>query len=259
MKMKICFLATLVLFAGCTSKDQLKKMLSEDPTILAEAIEKNPSVILEALNKAVRKAQEEEGKKRQDDEKKQLEDSYNNPLQPVIRADESIRGTKGAPLVLVEYSDFQCPYCSRGFETVLKLLEKFKGKIQFIYKHLPLDFHPQAKIASQYYEALRLQAPEKAFSFHDKIYKDQGKLKNGEAFLKEVAKTTGADMAKLAKDLNSEAVLKRIKEDEEEAKKYDFQGTPGFIFNGVPVKGAYPAEHFIQIAEELKKRGKVNY
>lgn len=253
------FLLLALLFTGCTSKDQLKKMLAEDPTILAEAIEKNPSEILEALNKAVKKAQENEGQKRQDEEKKQLEESYNNPLKPVIRADESIRGTKGAPLILVEYSDFQCPYCSRGFETVLKLLEQFKGKIQFVYKHLPLDFHPQAKIASQYYEALRLQSEEKAFSFHDKIYKDQPKLKNGESFLKELAKSVGADMTKLAKDINSDAVLKRIKEDEEEAKKFDFQGTPGFIFNGVPVKGAYPVEHFVQIAEELKKRGKVNF
>jgi protein-disulfide isomerase len=256
MKLGLVLLLGLSLL-GCTSKDQLKKMLAEDPTILTEAIEKNPSVILEALNKAVRKAQEEEGKKRQDEEKKQLEDSYNNPLQPVLRADEAIRGTKGAPLVLVEYSDFQCPYCARGFETVLKLLEKFKGKIQFVYKHLPLDFHPQAMIASQYYEALRLQSEEKAFAFHDKLYKDQGKLKNGEAFLKDLAKSVGGDMAKLAKDINSEAVLKRIKEDEEEAKKFNFQGTPGFVFNGVPVRGAYPAEHFEQIAEELKKRGKV--
>lgn len=259
MKIKLLVIISVFGLLSCTSKDQLKKMLSEDPTILTEAIEKNPGKILESLNKAVRKAQEEEGKKRQEDEKKMLEDSYNNPLKPQIRADESIRGTKGAPLVLVEYSDFQCPYCARGFETVVSLLEKFKGKIQFIYKHLPLDFHPQAKIASQYYEAIRLQSADKAFAFHDKIYKDQGKLKNGEAFLKEIAKAVGADMAKVAKDLNSEAVLNRIKEDEDEAKKYDFQGTPGFIFNGVPVKGAYPLEHFVQIAEELKKRGKVNF
>ncbi len=256
MKLSVFLLLAIVL-TSCTSKDQLKKMLAEDPTILTEAIEKNPSAILEALNKAVRKAQEDEGKKRQDDEKKQLEDSYNNPLQPVIRADESVRGTKGAPLVLVEYSDFQCPYCARGFETVLTLLEKFKGKIQFIYKHLPLDFHPQAKITSQYYEGLRIQSEEKAFAFHDKIYKEQGKLKNGESFLKEVAKSVGGDMAKLAKDINSEAVLKRIKEDEDEAKKFNFQGTPGFVFNGVPVRGAYPTEHFEQIAAELQKRGKV--
>lgn len=255
---KKMFFVLLFLIAGCTSKDQLKKMLSEDPTILTEAIEKNPGKILEALNKAVKKAQEEEGKKREEEEKTQLEASYTNPLVPNIRSDETIRGTKGAPIVLVEYSDFQCPFCGRGYSTVMEVLEKYKGKIQFIYKHLPLSFHPQAEIAAKYYEAVRLQSEEKAFKFHDKLYQDQSKLKNGEAFLKELAKSVGADMSKVAKDINSEEVAKRIKEDSTEAEKFGFQGTPGFLLNGVPVKGAYPTEHFVQIVDELKKRGKIS-
>lgn len=250
-------LMVILFFVSCTSKDQLRKMLSEDPTILTDAIDKNPGKILEALNKAVRKAQEDDGKKREEDEKKQLEEAYNNPLKANIRPDDIIRGTKGAPIVLVEYSDFQCPYCTRGFTTVMELLEKYKGKIQFVYKHLPLEFHPQAEPAARYYEALRIQSADKANAFHDAIYKDQGKLKNGEAFLKELAKTVGADMAKLAKDVASEAVAKRVKEDQEEAGKFGFQGTPGFILNGVPVRGAYPVDHFVGIVEELKKRGKI--
>jgi predicted DsbA family dithiol-disulfide isomerase len=112
-------------------------------------------------------------------------------------------------------------------------------------------------IASQYYEAIRLQSAEKAFKFHDKIYDEQKKLDNGEAFLKDIAKSVGADMAKLAKDVNSEAVIKRIKDDEAEAGKYGFQGTPGFILNGIPVKGAYPVEHFVGLVDELVKRGKL--
>ena len=113
-----------------------------------------------------------------------------------MRADESYRGNKDAPITLVEYSDFQCPYCSRGYKTVLSLLDKYKDKIRFVYKHLPLSFHPQAMITSQYYEALRLQSAEKAFKFHDKVYDEQKKLENGESFLKEVAKSVGADMGK---------------------------------------------------------------
>ena len=65
-------------------------------------------------------------------------------------------------------------------------------------------------------------------------------------------------MKKLEKDLDSEIVNKRIQQDLDEAKKFGFQGTPGFLLNGIPVKGAYPAEHFEGIVEELKKRGKVN-
>jgi protein-disulfide isomerase len=140
---------------------------------------------------------------------------------------------------------------------VMELMAKYKGKIRFAYKHLPLSFHPQAMPAAQYYEAILLQSPEKAWEFHDEIYKNQRKLQNGEAFFKELAKKLKVDMVKLAKDVKSEAVQKHIDADIAEAGKFGFQGTPGFLLNGIPVKGAYPASHFDGLIEELKKRGKI--
>jgi protein-disulfide isomerase len=255
--MKLWLIIIAFAFAGCTSKDQLKKMMKENPDIITEAIEENPEKFIEALNNAVKKAQGDQAKKREEDEKKELEESFKNPLTAEIRSDESIRGTKGAPITLIEYSDFECPFCSRGYQTVLSLLKKYEGKIQFVYKHLPLNFHPQAMIASQYYEAIRLQSADKAFKFHDEVYKEQKKLQNGETFLKAVAKSVGADMNKLAKDINSEAVKTRIEQDMEEAAKFGFQGTPGFLLNGIPIRGAYPQQYFEEMIEELKKRGLV--
>jgi protein-disulfide isomerase len=258
MKRLLVLSAILALAVGCTSKDDLKKMIKENPEIITEAIEANPEKFIDALNNAVKAAQEGQGKKREEEEKKALEDSFNNPLQAEIRSDESFRGSKDAPITLIEYSDFECPFCSRGFSTVMELMNKYQGKIRFVYKHLPLSFHPNAMPASQYYEAIRLQSPEKAWEFHDRIYKDQRKLQNGEAFLKSIAKDLKVDMNKLAKDIKSEAVQSRIDADMAEAAKFGFQGTPGFILNGVPVKGAYPTSHFVQLIEELKKRGKIN-
>lgn len=167
------------------------------------------------------------------------------------------RCPKDAPLTLVEYSDFECPFCARGFNTVQELREKYGKKLCFVYKHLPLSFHPMAMPASQYYEAIRIQSPDKAWEFHDRIYKDQRKLQNGESFLKSLAKDLKVDMKKLEKDMKSEKVQKRIDEDMAEAAKYGFQGTPGFLLNGIPVKGAYPTQHFEQLISELEKRGKV--
>jgi len=233
-------------------------MLKENPEIITEAIEANPTKFIDALNNAVKIAQEGEGKRREEEEKKALEESFNNPLQAQIRADESFRGNKDAPITLVEYSDFECPFCARGFATVTELMKKYDGKIRFVYKHLPLSFHPQAMPASQYYEAIRLQSPEKAWKFHDAIYNNQRALQNGEKFLEAEAKKLGVDMAKLKKDVKSEAVQKRIDEDMAEAAKFGFQGTPGFLLNGVPVKGAYPTSHFDGLIEELKKRGKIS-
>lgn len=258
MKSSILLGLALIIATACTSKDDLKKMIKENPEIITDAIQANPEKFIDALNNAVKAAQEGQGKKREEEEKKALEESFNTPLAAEIRSDETFRGSKDAPITLIEYSDFECPFCSRGYNTVMELMNKYKGKIRFVYKHLPLSFHPQAMIASQYYEAVRIQNEEKAWQFHDAIYKDQRKLQNGEAFLKATAKDLKVDMAKLAKDVKSEAVQKRIDQDMAEAAKFGFQGTPGFLLNGIPVKGAYPTAHFDGLIEELKKRGKIS-
>lgn len=257
MKKLIVLAVVVIMAAACTSKDDLKKMLKENPDIITEAIEANPTKFIDALNNAVKSAQENEGKRREEEEKKALEASFENPLKPEIRSDESFRGNKDAQITLVEYSDFECPFCSRGYGTVRELLEKYKGNIRFVYKHLPLSFHPQAMPASQYYEAIRMQDEEKAWKFHDKIYENQRKLQNGESFLKSLAKELGVDMKRLAKDIKSEKVQERIDADMAEAAKFGFQGTPGFLLNGIPVKGAYPTSHFEGLIKELEKRGKV--
>jgi protein-disulfide isomerase len=254
----LSLLITAFLFTGCQpSEKQIGDMLKKNPKLLTEAIKANPAEFIEALNVAVKSAQGDQRQKAETAEKKKLEESYKNPMKPQMRADEVIRGTKGAPLTLIEYSDFECPFCSRGYDTVVKLLKKYEGKIQFVYKHLPLSFHASAMPAAKYYEALRLQSSDKAVQFHDGIFADFSKVKNGEKFFKSIAKRIGANMKKLEKDLDSAIVKKRIDEDLAEAKKFGFQGTPGFLLNGIPVKGAYPAEHFDGIVKELKKRGLV--
>jgi len=256
---KLLILASIAALAvSCVSEKQIAEALKNNPKALHEAIKADPAGFMETLQAAAQNAKADMEKKRAEAEKKKLEESFDKPLVPQIRADESIRGTKGAPIVLVEYSDFECPFCTRGLNTVNDLLKKYKGKIQFIYKHLPLSFHPNAMIASQYYEAIRLQDADKAFKFHDIVFQKQSKLKNGEKFLKAEAMKLGVNMKKVAIDIKSDVVKKRIEEDMAEAKKFGIQGTPGFIINGVPVKGAYPMSHFVGIVEELKKRNKIN-
>ncbi len=239
------------------NKDELTRTLKENPEIINQAILAHPAQYIETLQSAAKLAQEDIKKKQELEEKNKLEESFKNPLVASIRPDEAIRGTKGAPITLVEYSDFECPFCSRSYETVKSLLKKYDGKIQFVYKHLPLNFHEQAMVSAEYYEAIRLQNTEKAFKFHDEIFQNQRSLKNGKKFLDETAKKIGVDMSRLNKDLNSSTVKTRIAEDMAEAQKFGMQGTPGFLLNGVPIKGAYPEEYFEEILSELKKRGKL--
>ena len=257
----LSLLGVLLLVVGCTSetklKEQVQRVIKENPNILISAIEEKPTEFVEAFQKAVKVAQGELAKRREEEEKKKLEAHYDNPLKPEISDADAVRGLKDAPLVLVEYSDFECPFCTRGYNVVQELRKKYGKKIQFIYKHLPLSFHQQAMPAAKYFEALRLQSPELAYKFHDEIFENQRKLKNGEKFLKAIVKKIGADESKLAKDLKNPKIMEKIQNDIKEAGKFGIQGTPGFVINGVPVKGAYPSSHFTQIIGELKKRGKV--
>jgi protein-disulfide isomerase len=104
--------------------------------------------------------------------------------------------------------------------------------------------------AAKRFEAIALQSSEKAFKFHDEVFQNQQKLQGGEKYLDEVAKKVGADMARMQRDMESSAVRARIEADVEEAKKLEIRGTPGFVLNGVVVRGALPLAHFEQILEK---------
>jgi protein-disulfide isomerase len=209
------------------------------------------------LQTAAMEAKQSMAKKAQEEEVKQLEQALNNPLKPKIEKSRIIKGNPNAPLTIVEYSDFECPFCARGYNTVNQLFKKYPGKIKFIFKHLPLNIHPNAMISAKYFEAIALQSKKKALQFHNQIFEQQKKLKQGEKFLKKLANNLNIDMSKLAKDINSDQIEKLITSDMEEAKKYGMQGTPGFIINGIPVRGAYPAEYFDEIIKKLTAKGKL--
>lgn len=233
------------------SAKQLKDAIEKDPSIVFVAIEKDPEKFIEVVNKAAQEAQKKAQEKSVQDETKQREAEFANPATPVIEDGRVIFGAKDAPITIVEYSDFECPYCTRGHQTIKQVMEEYKGKVRIVFKHLPLDFHPKAMPAARYFEAVGMQGHDKAEKFHDLIFENQSSLREkGEAFLKEAAKKAGADMAKVAKDLNSDAITKRITADMEEAKKYNFSGTPGFLINGVSLRGAYPFPAFKEIIDK---------
>lgn len=244
-------IAFLAFGLGCTpSPSQLKKVVEENPDIVFGAIEKNPDKFIEIVNKAAREAQGKAREREMKAEQERMEEEFKNPKLAVVSEKRVVFGKKDAPVTIIEYSDFQCPYCSKGYETIKKVLKEYDGKVKVVYKHLPLDFHPLAEPAARYFEAIALQSHTKAEKFHDAVFEDQKGLGEGrEAFLERKAKSVGADMAKLKKDLESSAVMETIKADMEEARKFDFSGTPGFLVGGVSLKGAYPFEEFKKIID----------
>ena len=246
-----------VVAAGCTGKQQIEKAIEENPDIVFNAIKKNPKRFVEVVNEAVRTAQEGSREDEAKEEASRVETEFKNPKTPAVEEGRVIFGNKDAPITIIEYSDFQCPYCQRGYQTVKEVQKMYGDKVRIVFKHLPLDFHPLAMPAAQYFEAIALQDPLKAEKFHDEVFANQKDLTaGGEDFLKKMAKKVGADVKKAEKDKTSEAVTARIAADMAEAKKYEFSGTPGFLINGISLKGAYPPPEFKKIIDRhLEKKG----
>lgn len=192
-------------------------------------------------------------------EQAQMEEEFKNPKKPVIGKGRAVRGNPKAQILVFEYSDFQCPYCKKGWETAEELKKKYKGKMALVFKHLPLPFHVMAMPTAKRFEAIAMQSADKAYAFHDAVFKDQEKLSvfreqsqvaDGEKYLDEVAKKVKANVAKMKTDMESETVKKNIEADMEEAKNFGIQGTPGFVVMGVTLKGAYPIDSFNSIIEK---------
>jgi protein-disulfide isomerase len=248
--------AGLVILAGCTTKSQIEQAIKDNPEILFSAIKANPKKFLDTVNEAVRVAQEGARDEERKQEETRMEDEFKNPKKPVIDDKHMMVGNKNAPVTVVVYSDYECPYCSRGYQTVKQVEKEYGDKVRVVYKNLPLDIHPMAMPAARYFEAVLMQDPKKAEKFHDLVYENQKELREGkEKFLKDAVKKVGGNVAKAEKDASSDAVAAAIKADMEEAQKFEFTGTPGYLINGVSIRGAYPFPEFKKIIDRVLAKG----
>lgn len=236
---------------AAVSRADLQKALNDNPDLVLEALKKtDKAAFFEYVMDARHDYQEKKQAEEEEKEKAELEEAFKNPYKPEIDENTRIRGDKNAPITIVEYSDFQCPYCGRGFQVMEQVRAKYGAKMRFIYKNLPLvAIHPHALPTAKWFEAVSLQSPEKAWLFHDIMFKNQESL--SEDFYKKTVKSLGLDVAKAAKDAQSQAVADKIEADTKEAKEFGFTGTPGFLINGIPLRGAYPPEEFDKIIKRL--------
>lgn len=253
---KVMLAVTALFVAGCASSpDQLTKMLEDHPEILAKAIEKNPEVVMGALQKAAQKVQAKQGAAAEAEEEAKFEEEFKNPLKPELDSKRAFLGEASAPVTIVEYTDFECPFCARGYTTLEKVREAYPKKVRVLVKNLPLPMHPMAMPAARRFEALKLQSPEKGYAFYHEVFKNQRGLKDGEKYLDATVKKVGGDLARVKKDMNSDAIVDLIKKDMAEAESFGISGTPGFVVNGVTVRGAYPVEHFKKIIDRHMAAG----
>lgn len=162
------------------------------------------------------------------------------------------RGPENAPIKLVEFSDFQCGFCTRVLPTVQQLMKEYPNQVQWIFKHNPLDFHKDAPLAHE--ASMAAGAQGKFWEMHDLLF--ERKTLAREALLG-MAKELGLDMARFTKDLDSHRFRPTLLADQREGSELGVDGTPTFFVNGKQVVGAVPIDHFRKVIDaELKGRSK---
>ncbi len=167
-----------------------------------------------------------------------------------ITSSDAVWGNRHALVTIVEFSDFQCPYCARGVET-LNELEKVYGpeKLRVVFKHTPLSFHPNARPAAEAAQAVRMLGGNRAFwTFYDLAFHDQASL--GDASYEAWARQSGVNVSALRDALQSKRFSAKIDDDVELGRTIGVNGTPAFFINGVSLGGAQPVEKFKPIIDE---------
>lgn len=181
------------------------------------------------------------------------------PTQPtqqqgnIIRAevsadDDAVKGSPNAPVTIIEFSDFECPFCTRFYQQTLPSIEKNyinTGKVKFVYRDFPLGFHANAQKAAEAAECAAEQG--KFWEMHNKIF-DGGEL--GVATLKQYATELGLDTSAFSECLDSGQMTSEVQKDFNDGKNYGVSGTPTFFINGIEIVGAQPYSVFEQAIEQ---------
>jgi protein-disulfide isomerase len=155
------------------------------------------------------------------------------------------RGAADAPITIVAFSDYQCPFCSRAEPVMQEVLDRYPGKVRLIYRHLPLNFHADARPAAA--ASICAEEQEKFWEYHELLFANQRQL-GGEA-LAGYATELGLDLEAFNACLDSEATNARIDVDLAEARAAGASGTPAFFINGIPLSGALPADQFAEVID----------
>jgi protein-disulfide isomerase len=162
------------------------------------------------------------------------------------------RGAKATKVTMVEFSDFQCPFCKRAEPTVKQVLDKYGKDLSLVWMNQPLPFHNHAMDAASAFQAAAVQSPEKAWALHDKMYENNTALERAD--IEKYAAEVGLNVAKLKKDWDDPKIKAQIAQDQKTAGDVGANGTPTFYINGHELVGAQESSAFEKIIDdELKK------
>ena len=231
------------------------------PNLLRETLQKNPDLLLSILRENSESvldiAQEGSNQRRHKALLNQWKADLTQPKQVDI-AGAPIRGNADAPVTIIAFSDFTCPYCQQASETIRSVMKQNEGKVRYVFKHFPLDKVGLARKAAEYHTAAALQGDDKAWGFYDLLFNRRNEvLKEGVPAIEKAARDAGLDVKKLASDLKKKSIADAVDADIAQGVQLGVQGTPYFLVNNLVIRGSLSSNLFNEaIKMALQATGK---
>jgi len=169
-------------------------------------------------------------------------------LDNVDEDDDPVLGDKNAPVTIVSFEDYQCPFCKRAFDQTFPQLKKEyidTGKVKYVYRDFPLSFHPQANAAAEASECANEQ--DKFWDYHDEIFNNQATL--GRDLYIQLAEQLDLDVDQFTQCIDDGKYKQEVQADASYGSQIGVSGTPTFFINGIKLVGAQPFAAFQQIIE----------
>ena len=174
-------------------------------------------------------------------------------MQKIDLKTEPFEGAKDAKVVIVEYSDFQCPFCKRGYDTIeTQVLKQYEGKVKFYFMNFPLPFHPWAMPGAIAAECAKVQKPEAYWKLYDAFFTHQAEVnpQNVKDKATEFLKDSGIDMAKWNTCYDGKETAAKVNAQHDQGASLGVTGTPAFVINGRMLVGAQPFEQFKNVIDD---------
>lgn len=230
-------------------KKAIREVLKENPDLVLDILKGHSETVLEI-------AQEGNILRKRKALRAQWDEDIKNPKSIDLK-DRAFLGNADAPVTIVAYSDFTCPYCRQAEHTLTRLMEKYKGKLRYTFKVLPKD-DPASLSLAKYSTAAFYLDPEKAWKLYETLFANVEKFeRDGEVYIKEVSAGLGFDYRKLKAEAASPKVEARLAVDRKEADGLGITGTPYFLVNDLLIRGAVNRDIFeeaIELALKLKEK-----
>jgi protein-disulfide isomerase len=238
--------ALLLIITGCASSGQSAQAQLSDAQFeskVLEIIRKNPQVILDSVQ-AYQKSQVQQEEQLRD---KVLSQIRQEPR--LLLRNSPITGSSSQKIVMAEFSDFECPYCSKAHDVIKEFMTKNRNDVTLVYKHFPLkEIHAQAEPAALASWAAFQQG--KFWEYHDVLFEQQSKL--SEEFYLEIANNLKLDINRFNRDRQSPEAKAAINKDFELGKSLGVRGTPSFVVNGIFLSGVPDVKSLENLVAQIK-------